>query len=117
MDPKSCGREKSNETYDQSLQLGPDTGYRLDPKQLTVSTVLAGRGTYLSRLGEHRLVLLEKSLDADSARRKLSNVPRYKLRSEGHHRAVRSTEQMKLVELLEQDRVAWIGADWGLGKD
>lgn len=108
---------KANETYDRSLQLGPDTGYRLNPKQLTVSTVLAGRGTYLSRLGEHRLVLLEKSLDADSARRKLSNVPRYKLRPEGQHRGIRTNEQAALVELLEQERLAWIIADWGLGKD
>jgi tetratricopeptide (TPR) repeat protein len=108
---------KANETYDGSLQLGPDTGYRLNRKQMTVSTVLQGRGTYLSRLGEHRLVLLEKSLDADSARRKLGNVPRYKLRPEGQHRGIRADEQATLVELLEHERLAWIIADWGLGKD
>jgi len=108
---------KANETYDGSLQLGPDIGYRLDPKRLTVTTVLAGRGTYLSRLDQHRLVLLEKSLDAESAHLKLNNVPRYRLTPEGHHRAIRADEQLELVDLLEQDRVAWIVADWGLGKD
>ena len=108
---------KANETYDKSLQLGPDTGYRLDPKHLTVVRTLAGRGTRIRGFDQHRLVLLERSLDAESARLKLANVPRYKLKPEGHHRAVRSTEQTDLVDALERTRSAWVIADWGLGKD
>lgn len=108
---------KANSTYDGSLQLGPDTGYRLHPKHLTVSTTLAGRGTRTGDADRHRLILLERSLDAAGARLKLANVPRYQLKPEGHHRAVRSAEQTDLVEMLERNRAGWLVADWGLGKD
>ena len=61
--------------------------------------------------------LLSDSIDPEFARRKLRNVPRFKLKAEPQHLNIRQTEQTDFLVSLAQDRGTWLFADWGLGRE
>lgn len=63
------------------------------------------------------LVPIEQALEQTSARQGLHAVARYPLKSSAPHREVRKAEQAAFELLLRRQRVSWIIADWGLGKD
>lgn len=74
-------------------------------------------GTASDSAEERRIVRVDRPLDAESARNKLRSLPRFLLRPENQHRAIRKAEQESLAFLLKKRRAAWLVADWGLGKE
>src|SRR5205823_5652720 len=70
-----------------------------------------------NKIEEQRIVRVDQPLDPESAKRKLEALPRFLLRPENQHRAIRKPEQEVFARLLERKRAGWLVADWGLGKD
>ena len=66
---------------------------------------------------EQRIVLIEKPIDLESARQKLKNVPRFRVKAENRQRVVRTDEQAAFVKALREFHKAWLVSDWGYGKD
>ncbi len=66
---------------------------------------------------DRQIVHVDKPLGAQAARARLRSLPRFRLRAENHHRAVRRSEQELLETIISSGHVAWLVADWGMGKE
>jgi tetratricopeptide (TPR) repeat protein len=63
------------------------------------------------------LVPIERALEQGPARQRLQSVSKFPLTASDAHREVRKEEQATFELILRRQRVAWIIADWGLGKE
>lgn len=63
-----------------------------------------------------RKVDMQSEIESQKGIVTLSNS-QYRLHTSEHHSKIRKTEQQSCSEALSKARIAWISADWGVGRD
>lgn len=94
-------------------KLGPDLSFNLE--QDNSARILLNEHTQSNTYAPLGKQLALRSI-ADDAHSVLKKI-RYYLPPSGAHANVRKIEQRRLLEMLSEDRAAWLAADWGMDSD
>ncbi|MCX7749336.1 MAG: metallophosphoesterase [Clostridia bacterium] len=132
------------QAYSGQWIIAPNTGYNLDEsnsissdfnlkprvrtnKTLTNSVIKNGivelETSAKSKIQNEGMRLEESSAflqgisDSSFAKEKLKDIPRYRLQKQDQHQFIRIDEQERFNKILNNNRCAWLVADWGTGKE